>query len=74
MSRSFEFPRVISLLRRFLLLAHLALSGCASTPPPQPSSAQPAEGTTLARHPEIHGRDHPGQSRFHLLGAREDAF
>ncbi|EPH2333614.1 hypothetical protein L4P95_006404, partial [Pseudomonas aeruginosa] len=30
MSRSFEFPREMSLLRRFLLLALLALSGCAS--------------------------------------------
>ncbi|WP_121178152.1 phospholipase D-like domain-containing protein, partial [Pseudomonas aeruginosa] len=74
MSRSFEFPREISLLRRFLLLALLALSGCASTPPPQPSSALPAEGTWLARQAEIQGRDHPGQSGFHLLGASEDAF
>ncbi|WP_244261244.1 phospholipase D-like domain-containing protein, partial [Pseudomonas aeruginosa] len=74
MSRSFEFPREISLLRRFLLLALLALSGCASTPPPQPSSALPAEGTWLARQAEVLGRDHPGQSGFHLLGASEDAF
>ena len=74
MSRSFEFPREMSLLRRFLLLALLALSGCASTPPPQPSSALPAEGTWLARQAEIQGRDHPGQSGFHLLGASEDAF
>lgn len=62
------------MLRRFLLLALLALSGCASTPPPQPSSALPAEGTWLARQAEIQGRDHPGQSGFHLLGASEDAF
>ncbi|MCL3028895.1 phospholipase D-like domain-containing protein, partial [Klebsiella pneumoniae] len=62
------------MLRRFLLLALLALSGCASTPPPQPSSALPAEGTWLARQTEIQGRDHPGQSGFHLLGASEDAF
>ncbi len=62
------------MLPRLLLLILLALGGCASAPPPEPSHVLPVQGTRLDNQISERAAAHPGQSGFHLLGASVDAF
>lgn len=62
------------MLPRLLLLILLALGGCASAPPPEPSHVLPVQGTRLDNEISERAAVHPGQSGFHLLASSVDAF